>query len=127
MKNITGGRGRSTASVIKWTRWKGDKNIKNMPKKCHVLFEWLLKEKRNRQWWSCLVNPNKEKYSLLSFFHGIFFRCHALSIYFDQTSVNFVNVLQAAIAPVDPKKRKKILTTWLNYYAFGSYGCKSCS
>jgi len=93
------------------------------------------------------------------------------------SGVNFINVLWAAFAPVDPKsvkrywqldwtltllgatgvkavrkyvgeieprcqfhqcsmssfctsrspKRKKILTTWLNSFAFGSYGRKSCT
>jgi len=43
-----------------------------------------------------------------------------------RTGVSFINILHAAFVLVDPKSVKKILMTWLNSYAFGSYGRKSC-
>jgi len=34
--------------------------------------------------------------------------------------VDFTNILREAFTQVDPKKRKNILTTSLNFYAFGA-------
>ncbi len=51
---------------------------------------------------------------------GIFFECC-------RQGVNFINILRAAFAPVDPESVKRYL--WLNciFYAFGIYERKSCT
>ncbi len=41
--------------------------------------------------------------------------------------VNFIIVLRAAFCASRSQKCKKILTNWLNSYALGSYGRKSCT